>query len=179
MVEEKLRKLYESAHEFGRDQMRIHLQTQPISCKLVSLMVIPFITRGAVKDDPCLRHMLRKWYEGIENEIDLMNAFHRGKDSAEKMAKTRLKYHGDHATLDSTVIAQVLVTCEEIFAVTDADTGALVQGNGDKQIVPHLVRLEMVVEQKIYASGRSNEFTVGSWQIVDWDDLLGGNVWFL
>ena len=83
-----------------------------------------------------------------------------------------------YAVLESTVIAQVLVTCDEVFSVTDVATGMLLQGNGTKQTVQHLVRLEVVVETRIPVEGKSTNH-VGSWQITDWDDLLGGNLWFV
>jgi hypothetical protein len=85
----------------------------------------------------------------------------------------------DVGILESTVIAQVLVTCDEKFSVTGVATGTLIQGNSDTQTVTHLVRLEVVVQQK-FTRGEGNGTTeVGSWQIVDWDDLLGGNLWYV
>lgn len=185
-MEEKLRKLYEASHKFGRDQMRIVLQTKPIDCELVSLMTIPFLTREAVKKDHSLRNAYQKVYRALtQGEIDNaepMSIFEFGRAGyaqVSEFAKTRVQIQDDYGMLESTVIAQVLVTCDEKFAVTDVATGTLIQGNVDTQTVTHLVRLEVVVLQKMKLGGDEDTIEVGSWQIVDWDDLLGGNLWFV
>jgi hypothetical protein len=187
MMEEKLRKLYKASHEFGRDQMQIVLQTEPIDCELVSLMTIPFLTREAVKKDHSLLHSYRKVYRALtEGKVDGFDSestsyFELLKASYQQMiefGRTRVQVQDDVGILESTVIAQVLVTCDEKFSVTDVATGTLVQGNGATQTVTHLVRLEVVVQQKFQLGGKGMT-EVGSWQIVDWDDLLGGNLWFV
>ena len=188
MMEEKLRKLYEASHKFGRDQMRIVLQTKPIDCQLVSLMTIPLLTREAVKKDHSLRNTYHKVYHALtQGRIDNsepMSFFEFGRagyDEVVEFTLSRVQIQGDWGILESTVIAQVLVTCDEKFAVTDVATGTLIQGNGDTQTVTHLVRLEVVVQQKLSFKPERDKDTieVGSWQIVDWDDLLGGNLWFV
>lgn len=186
MMEEKLRKLYEASHKFGRDQMRIVLQTKPKDCELVSLMTIPFLTRESVKKDHSLRHTYQKVYRALtQGRIDnaesmsLLEFGRAGYDKVRDFALSRVQIQDDYGILESTVIAQVLVTCDEKFAVTDVATGSLIQGNGDTQTVTHLVRLEVVVQQKMKLGGGEETSEVGSWQIVDWDDLLGGNLWFV
>jgi hypothetical protein len=186
MMEEKLRKLYEASHEFGRDQMQIVLQTEPIHCELVSLMTIPFLTREAVKKDHSLRNSYRKIHRAVvEGKIDGFDSpsFFESVRAVYKqvieLGSTTVQIQDDVGILESTVIAQILVTCDEKFSVTDVATGTLVQGNGNTQTVTHLVRLEVVVQQQLPLGGGKGTYKVGSWQIVDWDDLLGGNLWFV
>jgi hypothetical protein len=180
MMEEKLRKLYKASHEFGKDQMQIVLQTEPIACELVSLMTIPFLTREAVKKDHTLQNLYREVHYGSDSSI--FEELLRHNQKLVQVGRTRVQTQGNVSILESTVIAQVLVTCDEKFSVTDVATGRLVQGNGAAHTVTHLVRLEVVVQHKLvyFPLGGSESTTeVGSWQIVDWDDLLGGNPWFV
>ena len=188
MMEEKLRKLYEASHEFGKDQMRIKLQTVPRHCELVSLLFIPYLTRNAVKEAPSLKHVFRNMFREFEKIIhekgELINITQLTREGfgiGVEYANSRMQYNkvDDFFVLESTVIAQVLVTCDEVFSVTDAATGMLIQGDGEKQRVYHLVRLEVAVKQKIPTGGGKATNEVGSWQIVDWDDLVGGNLWFV
>jgi hypothetical protein len=99
----------------------------------------------------------------------------------EEYANSRAQFNRDErsAIMESTVIAQVLITCDEVFSVTDVATGMIMQGNGDKQRVSHLVRLEVSVKEHISPDGGKPLFEIGSWQIVDWDDLEDGNIWFI
>lgn len=73
------------------------------------------------------------------------------------------------------IVAQVLVRCKEVFCIKDCDTGEIIQGYNDAmpRDVPHLVRFEMVVRESSYEG-----LEIGRWQIVDWDDLLEGNIFF-
>jgi hypothetical protein len=104
--------------------------------------------------------------------------------------------------MESTVIAQCLVWCTELFYVRNVQTGRIVQGtssttkntttttsgNNDEtppqpepqeqsqQNVPHLVRMERtVLTTKDVATGKFHN-NLGDWIITDIDDLLGGNL---
>ena len=79
-----------------------------------------------------------------------------------------------------TVIADVTIRCLEYFQVKDVRTGEIVQGMGDdedEEEVVHLVRFEVVTDRK---KDNNNNYTrerdIGSWKIIDVDDLLDGNV---
>jgi hypothetical protein len=82
--------------------------------------------------------------------------------------------------MESTVICQVLIHCDEIFCVKDAETGRLLQGHADEKFrrVVHLVRFEQTVTTHWTDSGGILPFRVepGEWQITDIDDLLEGNL---
>lgn len=186
MLDEKLRNLYEAAHDSGKEQMLIHLQMKPMSSKLKSMMFIPFLTRAAVKDCPALRHTFRNMaMQLVEKERELGRNLSTGEainistKQMKELALERVKNHADgYGVLEGTVIAQVLVNCNEVFSVKDLATDKLVQGDGQERYIPHLVRLEMVVEGRFYDNGLSTSH-ISNWVITDWDDLLGGNLWFI
>mmetsp|Transcript_103 Transcript_103/g.213 ORF Transcript_103/g.213 Transcript_103/m.213 type:complete len:395 (-) Transcript_103:49-1233(-) len=190
MMEKKLRKLYEASHDFGKDQMKIVLQTEPVHCELVSLLFIPYITRQAVNDAPSLKHSFRNMSRQVEKKrldsetgqpINFVQLVREAFRIFEEYANSRARFNPDegYAEMESTVIAQVLITCDEVFSVTDVATGMIMQGNGKQQRVFHLVRLEVPVKEHISQDGGKPLFEIGSWQIVDWDDLEDGNIWFI
>jgi hypothetical protein len=190
MMEKKLRKLYEASHEFGKDQMKIVLQTEPVHCELVSLLFIPYITRQAVNDAPSLKHSFRNMFRQVEKKrldsetgqpINFVQLVREAFRIFEEYANSRAHFNPDegYAEMESTVIAQVLITCDEVFSVTDVETGMIMQGNGKQQRVFHLVRLEVPVKEHISQDEGKPLFEIGSWQIVDWDDLEDGNIWFI
>ena len=119
MLEPKLRKLYEAAHEFGKDQMKIVLQTEPVHCELVSLLFVPYITRQAVRDAPSLKHSFRNMFREVEkkridsetgqpiNFVQLVReAFRTFEDYANSRAqfqcRGRLCCNGEHSHCAST-----------------------------------------------------------------------------
>ena len=85
--------------------------------------------------------------------------------------------HLETGIMESTVIAQVLVWCNEVFYVKDVDSGTILQGRGDGESrnIPHLVRMEMTVKTDKDDSGRFRNL-MGNWIITDIDDLLEGNL---
>ena len=152
MLEERLRKMYKHAHASGRDQLQIHLQMQVTSAKLLSLMALPYLSREDAE-----KNRVTPSISGVFQELL--------SSSAEVYRKRNYKH---------TVIAQVLVDCDEVFCVTDLRCGSVLQGYDDGKVrnVPHLVRLESVIDIE-----EGIPFLRG-WQITDWDDMLGGNLWY-
>jgi hypothetical protein len=185
MMDEKLIHLYEAAHDSGKEQMRILLQTRPLSSKLVSMFVVPCLTRTAVEESPALRHTYRNMANHLleieaemGRELGAREAFSRVKDQMVDLVRQRVEIHPDgYGVLEHTVIAQILVMCDEAFGVKDLLTEKMVQSDGVRRTVPHLVRMEMVVQSRLHRSGPATNH-LGSWKITDWDDLLGGNIWF-
>ena len=55
MVERNLRTLYESAHESGKDQMQVRLETKPVDAHLLNLFCFPFLSRNQLKSNPSLK----------------------------------------------------------------------------------------------------------------------------
>jgi hypothetical protein len=186
MVEEKLRALYQSAHEFGRDQMQIELQMKPTGAWLLGSFMVPFLTREKVKAEPALKTTYRDIYARILEEEDNLGReisfFEIGKLVSHEirlLGRDQAELLDDHMSLKSTIVAQVLIECDEIFSVTDLTTGKIIQGDGELRRVPHVVRLEVVVDTQKEYGKRGSHNELGSWQITDWDDLLEGNIWYL
>jgi len=158
MVEEKLRTLYQSAHEHGRDQLQIKLQMKPTSSWFLGAYMVPFLTRETVKKTPALKNTYKNmWAELSEEEQKLdrdLSLIEIGKFTVDKfrlLARDQAELLDDHVSLKSTIVAQVLVECDEVFYVKDLKTGKIIQGDGEVRKVSHLVRLEVVVDaQKAY-----------------------------
>ena len=83
---------------------------------------------------------------------------------------------GEDDAFTRTVIADMTIYCSEFFQVKDKRSGLVVQGMEDgceEEEVVHNVRFEVVTEKSDDGeSGRK----VGSWKIIDIDDMLEGNV---
>ncbi|KAL7527797.1 hypothetical protein ACHAXR_006264 [Thalassiosira sp. AJA248-18] len=82
---------------------------------------------------------------------------------------------GDDDAYTRTVCCDATIVCSEFFQVKDASSGLVVQGiedGCDEEEVVHTVRFEVVTERSDDGVGRK----VGSWTIIDIDDLLEGNV---
>jgi hypothetical protein len=171
MVESRLRSLFESARESGKDQMQVRLDCKPIAAgaQMVNLYVFPFLSRGNLKRDPGLK-------DKYQHLLELMTVSPR---DALPIYHELIAEFQDRGCTESTVICQVLVPCDEIFWVKDLATGATIQGHEDGKIrkVFHLVRMEMVVEthpaERPIFPFRHKQ---GSWQITDIDDMLDGNL---
>eukprot|EP00934_Nitzschia_sp_Nitz4_P005750 Nitzschia sp. Nitz4//scaffold183_size43938//7266//8359//NITZ4_007265-RA/size43938-augustus-gene-0.69-mRNA-1//1//CDS//3329539599//5740//frame0 len=170
MVEPNLQQLYQAAHEFGRDHLQIRLECRPASAKLHHLFVFPFLSRKSLKGTPGRKEryqqMLYYLSTNPRQAFDLM-------DEWAYEFQTRGK-------VESTVIAQVLIECDELFWVKDISTGTIVQGNPENEFrkVQHLVRMEMVVETVANNDSWILPFRniPTQWQITDVDDHLEGNL---
>lgn len=162
MLIEPLHKLYKSAHESGRDQFLIRLETEVQSAHFLNLNCIPYISRENTKNDPrrlpTIRNIRKKGFpEGMKCIYSYLES---------DLEKT--------GQLETTMELQVLLVCHEIFQVTDRKTGQVIQGttDGSQQIVGHVVRLERTIEQTINESNNSLVVNPTEWQISDIDDML-------
>eukprot|EP00551_Chaetoceros_affinis_P009691 CAMPEP_0203677226 /NCGR_PEP_ID=MMETSP0090-20130426/27495_1 /ASSEMBLY_ACC=CAM_ASM_001088 /TAXON_ID=426623 /ORGANISM="Chaetoceros affinis, Strain CCMP159" /LENGTH=455 /DNA_ID=CAMNT_0050544057 /DNA_START=96 /DNA_END=1460 /DNA_ORIENTATION=+ len=181
MLENSLICLYKSAHEHMKHRIKINLQSTPKSATIMSLITVPFLTREEVREKPALKHSFRNIWKGLRqgevekgsklSYIEIMNHIAHELD---QLANKQMRRQGE-AKMQVTIIAQVAIQCDEIFQVVDVETGDTVQGDSDGRVqeVTHLVRFEMVVN----LDGKTGEIEIGTWQIVDWDDLLDGNIW--
>lgn len=174
MLDRPLMTLFKSAHESGKLQLRIRLQMQPKSTKLHSIFALPFVSRAAVEKDP---KILEKTY----NNMALMRTNPR--ESFQNVFKAVEEESKRNGKLTTTIEAQVLVECDEIFQVVDLETGVVLQGQEDGLVrtVVHLVRMEKTVET--YDNDARFPYfpdvKQGNWQITDIDDLLGSKKWYL
>jgi hypothetical protein len=169
MMIPRLRNLFQSAHESGKDQLIIHLRMEPIHAYFYNIFCLPYMTRDLAEKDPDRIKMLRrlkimKPREGIGKVVETLDS-----DLARK------------GRLETTVEVQVLIICNEVFQVLDRTTGAVLQGSkdGSVQTVCHVVRMENTALQVLPEDGKGSQLTTSNWQITDIDDLLDGPIaWY-
>lgn len=150
------------------DKKSIHLKlsVKPTSAKLQHIFAIPLLTREIVEQKP----QLKGGYLRIEKEFEETKSYDRVREMTYALA--------DEVGRDSfkrTVIAEAAIQCLEFFQVKDATTGEILMGMQDGEVeeeVVHIVRFEVVTDKREHEKGRE----VGNWKIIDWDDLLEGNV---
>ena len=139
--------------------------------QLQNIFAVPMLTREIVTKKPHLKGA----YQRLEK------VYKETKSYAEVKQKTyELAEEVGLQSAQRTVIADVTMRCLEYFQVKDVRTGEIVQGMGDdedEEEVVHLVRFEVVTDRK---KDNNNNYTrerdIGSWKIIDVDDLLDGNV---
>jgi hypothetical protein len=164
MMDKKLISLFRNAQENLTRDVEICLKLVPVSAELYSLYSVPYISRQNIQTD----EGLLDFYQNMLEKPSM--------DRAPDLNKLR-KEHLELGRMESTVIAQVQVWCNELFYVKDAETGAVLQGSEDTkgQNVPHLVRMEKIVRTNKNPNG-SFQNIQENWVITDVDDLLKGNL---
>jgi hypothetical protein len=167
ILEKKMIELYQSSLQKKTGEYEVRLQTLPYSAELVSLYCVPYISRHNVKNNK----RLVEFYQKMLNKPSM--------ERPPDLSKLR-KDHLETGIMESTVIAQVLVWCQEIFYVKDLATGKVVQGeeptdeSQEPKNIPHLVRMEMTVKTQKHDGQFAN--VQDDWLITDIDDLLEGNL---
>ncbi len=129
----------------------------------------PLLSRDIVKNKPHLRGA----YQRIEKAFANKASF----DEVKKMTYDVANEIGEENAFTRTVIADVTIVCSEFFQVKDARSGIVLQGMEDgceEEEVVHNVRFEVVTERNDEEDGKLRK--VGSWKIIDIDDVLDGNV---
>lgn len=171
MLGDDLIQLYQSAHESGRGQLQILLQLEITGYQFFDLFALPFVTREAVERDSSLLRDMRDHFRTMREAP--ARGFSQFSEYIEQQAMR------SDGSLFTTLDLQVLVEVDEIFSVTDKNTGRVVQGDGKRRQVQHLVRLETTVETipeenfPYVPTHKRND-----WKIVDIDDLLGTPAWY-
>jgi hypothetical protein len=171
MLDRPLRQLYENAHKSGRNQLQIKLTIEPKSAHLNSLFGMPYLSRRDAEDDPEGFAKIKRYSRQPDS-----SAFYEANEYIHSALERR-----DYDSLDTTVDAQVIVTCDESFQVIDRATGVVLQGSEDGAVrqVDHLVRFETTVTTRIPETfPYIPKNTIGSWIITDIDDLLGFKKWY-
>lgn len=178
MVHPDLLQLYHSARKFGSQSLRVRLEMKPTneSPVLVNLFAFPFLSRSNHK-------RRKKKYNLLLDSIAESGGISSGRGLSPDAMETIHEYMEEFQKtkiMESTVICQVLIPCDEVFCVKDTETGRLIQGHADEKFrrVVHLVRLEQIVTCHWTDRGGILPFRVepGEWQITDIDDLLEGNL---
>jgi hypothetical protein len=165
MFQEKVIDLYSAAKGSIAKETEVCLKTYPHTTELVSLYAMPYISRDNIKNDKALLSFYR--------ELMSMSAI----DRPTKLTKLRNEKL-EAGIMESTVIAQVLVWCNEIFFVKDVESGKILQGSDQHETarnVCHLLRMESTVKTTKDPHGSFKNIQ-GDWIITDIDDLLGGNL---
>jgi hypothetical protein len=167
MMDKKLLKQYQ--YIINPEEYQIKLSLRPIEAELQHIFAVPVpgLTRDIVEQKQYLKGAIYRLHNAYdengfdENYFDLVSEF------AKEVGHSK-----------RTVIAEASVKCNEFFQVKDRKTGKVVQGMEDdsaEEEVVHLVRFEVVTDEK-NENGEGGEREIGSWKIIDVDDLLEGNV---
>ena len=170
MLAPPLRELFKSAHESGRDQLRILLETKPKKSLFYGLHVVPLYTRDAIEADPSILKTL--YNNGDPDWNELTSIMHTR--SLEQLER--------YGYVETSVAAEVYILCEEKFQVIDAKTGVVLQGQQGAPIaqeVGHVVTFEMTSKIRVrdtFPFGYRIE--LGNWQIIDIDDLVSTKKWY-
>ena len=165
IMDDQLIQLYQSAlHQAKPGEYEVRLKTLPYSAEVVSLYTIPYVSRTNLQHNPALKET----YRTMLNQPSAERAPH--------LNKLRKEYL-ENGTMESTVIAQVLVWCRELFWIKDKVSGNVLLGEelDEPRNIPHLVRMEMTVKSKKSDNGQFTNLT-GDWRLTDIDDLLEGNL---
>ena len=165
MMETKLQNLFASAHS-GKEQIEVHLKTKPTGAHLHSLHSLPALSRSIAAKHPSLIRDIEKARLTGDPQLS-------GNKYIDAVAAEMGEDH--RGTIETTMFAEVLVYCDEVFCVRDLQTGAVVQGNEDgkaRQVI-HGVRMERVRTSTL---GKGTQLS--NWMITDIDDLLDGNRWY-
>ena len=172
IFEQKAIDLYNSSvNEIGnrseKERFELCLKMIPRDFKFVTLYAIPYLSRRNAKSDPELLTFYGKMLKEESSK------------RAPYLSKLRQDHLENNGYMESTIIAQCLVWCDELFYVKNLSTGEIIQGKDsstEMQRTPHLVRMERtVVTKKDQATGKFDNLQE-DWIITDIDDLLGGNL---
>lgn len=178
MIEDSLLQLYPVLPSLptAETHHQIYFQLRPIASRLENAFLVPSLTRDDVKSIPELRGS----YSKIEDEWKNSQSTSILRDMAEELHKKT-----DHGGSKRSLIVDVSVDCLEAFQIRNRETGDIVQGHGigeenpelgssiREEAVTHLVRFEV----ETMKGEKPGERILGSWQIIDIDDMLNGNVW--
>lgn len=188
IFEEKVVELYQSSVEKvskienddskslaeEKQQLEVRLKMKPYHAEFITLYAIPYLSRRNSKSDPQL----------LDFYSEMLNSPSRGR--AAYLSHLRQEHLENKGYMESTIIAQCLIWCDEEFYVKDLATGKILQGREAEkesssdaqkmQQTPHLVRMERTVVTKRDPNTGNFENDQENWIITDIDDLLGGNL---
>mmetsp|Transcript_12758 Transcript_12758/g.18600 ORF Transcript_12758/g.18600 Transcript_12758/m.18600 type:complete len:209 (-) Transcript_12758:72-698(-) len=164
ILDSKLQNLYSTLP--SSQNIQINFMMQPISYKLQHAFLVPMFTRTHVQQNPNLLGA----YTKIEMEFQKTGS----PQVVQQMANDIIDNQMKGETGFRSIIIDVAVDCLEVFSLVDGTTGEVLRGDGKEREVTHLVRFEMETSS---GGSKKGERVLGQWKIIDWDDLLEGNVW--
>lgn len=172
MFDEKVynhyKKFHDATHSGTTTPQEITLKFKAVDSELWRISCFPFLSRKAVEEQPSLR---KEYFELLEiSRKEGANAFFRSFWAfADKMLERR-------GTLETTIAADVIIDCSEVFAVRDLTNRKIVQGDGEQRIVRHTIRMELDVGMMVDENENSSYYQ-GDWRITDIDDLVDNKEW--
>eukprot|EP00523_Entomoneis_sp_CCMP467_P008325 CAMPEP_0168726842 /NCGR_PEP_ID=MMETSP0724-20121128/4874_1 /TAXON_ID=265536 /ORGANISM="Amphiprora sp., Strain CCMP467" /LENGTH=533 /DNA_ID=CAMNT_0008773663 /DNA_START=144 /DNA_END=1746 /DNA_ORIENTATION=+ len=157
MMRPELRRLFQAAHESGVHQLRIRLQLVPVRTYFHRLYCLPFLTRHHVTDvntEVLQEAFLKNGSNNNDSKKAPPQEFYFDMNSLYSISMGLMQQQFTNPAmkttstgspvLETTVAAEVLIICQEVFSVWDAETGELVQGydgnesnNGDDDKSPN------------------------------------------
>ena len=178
MMDKQLLQKYESLADGNNNtnhNLQLKLVIRPMEATLQHIFAVPMLTRDIVEKHP----HLKGGYQRIEACFQESGSYQQVRDMTMEIANSI------GPSFQRTVIAEAVIRCREFFQVVDLRDGSVVQGmqNDDtssgssgseeeEEEVYHVVRFEVVTDKSDSGEGRE----VGSWKIIDLDDMLDGNV---
>ncbi|MGK3756659.1 MAG: hypothetical protein ACI8RD_008973 [Bacillariaceae sp.] len=169
-------------------RLEVRLSMVPYKTEFITLYAIPYLSRNNAKSDPVLLDFYREM-------LDMPST-----KRTSYLSQLRQEHLENKGYMESTIIAQCIVWCEELFYVKDLTTGQILQGEeqqeqdqehssegkqstdhssgitADSKKIPHLVRMERTVITKKDPNTGSFHNVQEDWVITDIDDILGGNL---
>jgi len=149
--------------------MEITLEMTPVDAELHRLICFPFLSRKASEQDDTRRQDYFRMFELIR-EDGPQAFFQRFWDFADRMQAER-------GVLETTVMADVIVDCIEVFQVKDLTSNKSIQGDGIERTVRHVIRMELDVTWIEDESADGGDWEIGNWRVADIDDQLEGKSW--
>lgn len=174
-----------SNHSKKNQRLEVRLSMFPFKTEFITLYAIPYLSRRNAKSDTVLLDFYREMLEMPSTK------------RASYLSQLRQEHLENKGYMESTIIAQCVVWCDEIFYVKDLTTGHILQGEeqeqehndsegkqndhstsitADSKKIPHLVRMERTVITKKDSITGSFHNVQEDWVITDIDDILGGNL---
>ena len=208
MMTRPLRQLFEhhrkeiNPHE---KDFRIHLDIVPKSAAFHRLYGLPFVTRAQVEDDP---HLLRDFFfkqsSSSDQKMQVADQSHAVQQYTDHIRK--MQQRGDK-TVRTTIVAEVMVICEEVFYVKRKGSDEVIQGEDPEdmllsgfisvkdgkismenlddttnggQDVGHMVTMERDIEVTMddRFPWRFDVVDDSNWKVIDIDDLTGARKWY-
>ncbi|OEU22146.1 hypothetical protein FRACYDRAFT_232299 [Fragilariopsis cylindrus CCMP1102] len=174
-----------SNHSKKNQRLEVRLSMVPFKTDFITLYAIPYLSRRNAKSDTVLLDFYREMLEMPSTK------------RASYLSQLRQEHLENKGYMESTIIAQCVVWCDEFFYVKDLTTGQILQGEeqeqehndsegkqndhstsitADSKKIPHLVRMERTVITKKDSITGSFHNVQEDWVITDIDDILGGNL---
>lgn len=172
MFEEEVYKRFKDAYAkiHSNPHLEMTLKMKPIDSELWRIGCFPFLSRKAVQEDPDNK---KEYYQMLEiSKIRGMRVFF------EHFWAFADKILAERGTMETTIFADVIVDCIEVFQVRDLTNNTIVQGDGTERTVRHVVRMELDIGMVVDENDEHYSYK-GNWRIADIDDIFDNSQWAL